>query len=613
MFRSLKLHSDLGAKRSRANKPRIEALENRWLPNATTISGFVYSDSNNSGIYAAGEQGIGGNTIQLENANGQVINTTTTDANGHYVFTTDNTATTQPQTKEFDANFPAQVTNWSGTQSVPQFDPALGTLTGVVVISKASLTSDIQVQSLDSAASHVTGNVTGKATLTVGSNGAVAPLVTDLATAEDVDLPAYDNAGLFQGGANHDFGSKTAQNSSEISLTSTNADLSQFIGAGQIQLTEGVVATSSAAGPANLLTKVNSTADGAVRIIYHYTPSNTLKPGQYIVTEPYTPAGYFDGKNTADNIHVLPPIPKNTIPVTLTAQNDSTTNNFGKLVPANLSGFVYVDNANTGVHATAAAGIPGSQGIGGVTLNLSGIDDLGTLHNQNTVTAADGSYSFTSLRPGGYTITEPQQPAGYLDGKTTVGSQGGATQGVDTIAGIPLAQGVNGTDNNFGKLQPAQVGGFVYYDKNNNGVRDVGDDGIANVTVNLSGVNLQGQEIMRSVQTNADGSYSFGQLYPGSYSLADVQPTGYVAGVNSLGNLGGTKDTTHLFVTLAGNAVGTDYNFGNTLPPTNPPAPPPTPPPTPAPKPPPAIESQQSPPAELSKRMFVGGDWTRWV
>ena len=63
-----------------------------------------------------------------------------------------------------------------------------------------------------------------------------------------------------------------------------------------------------------------------------------------------------------------------------------------------------------------------------------------------TTTAADGSYSFGTLRPGTYTITETQ-PAGFLDGKDTIGTPGGTT-GNDVFSNIVLNEGVNGTNNN---------------------------------------------------------------------------------------------------------------------------------------------------------------------
>ena len=59
---------------------------------------------------------------------------------------------------------------------------------------------------------------------------------------------------------------------------------------------------------------------------------------------------------------------------------------------------------------------------------------------------------FSGLAAGTYTITETQ-PAGYTDGKDTIGTQGG-TVGADTFTGIVLSGGVSGSNYNFGEHAP---------------------------------------------------------------------------------------------------------------------------------------------------------------
>ncbi len=73
-------------------------------------------------------------------------------------------------------------------------------------------------------------------------------------------------------------------------------------------------------------------------------------------------------------------------------------------------------------------------------------------------TGADGSYSFTGLAAGNYTITETQ-PDGFNDGLdflgTVNGEQRGNDNGEDAFTEIVLASGENGIDYIFSKVQIA--------------------------------------------------------------------------------------------------------------------------------------------------------------
>src|SRR5262249_39108605 len=154
-------------------------------------------------------------------------------------------------------------------------------------------------------------------------------------------------------------------------------------------------------------------------------------------------------------------------------------------------------------------------------------------------TAADGSYTYTGLRPGSYVLTDGQ-PAGFLDGKNTIGSQGGTASSTQ-LSNINLTFGVNGVNNNFGELAPGSVSGFVYDDKQHAAVRRAGDPGIANVAIARAGIADLGNQVNLHPTTAGDGSYSFTSLRPGSYTITETQPAGFLQGTNNIGSLGGTK------------------------------------------------------------------------
>jgi hypothetical protein len=119
---------------------------------------------------------------------------------------------------------------------------------------------------------------------------------------------------------------------------------------------------------------------------------------------------------------------------------------------ASLSGHVYFDmNGNNHFD-------PG-EGVQGVTVELRVTFDNGLTVSVGSVqTAVDGSYSFTGLPLGTYTILKTQ-PAGYQEGNDQIGTVNGATDGFllqdrvlgnDQFYGIILNAGDQGINYDFG-------------------------------------------------------------------------------------------------------------------------------------------------------------------
>ncbi|HYT93187.1 MAG TPA: SdrD B-like domain-containing protein [Gemmataceae bacterium] len=243
-----------------------------------------------------------------------------------------------------------------------------------------------------------------------------------------------------------------------------------------------------------------------------------------------------------------------------------------------LAGFVYRDDNNNGVFELGL----GEAGIQGVTVTLTGTDFLNNPVNLSVMTDGTGLYTFPSLRPGTYTITETQ-PGGFLDGKDTQGTPGNGTAANDQFANITVGDGVNGVNNNFGELGPASLSGFVYRDDNNNGVFEpgLGEVAISGVTLTLTGTDDLGNA-NTTTTTLGTGAYSFANLRPGTYTLTETQPSGFLDGKDTQGTPGnGTVANDQLAnITLAAGVNGVNNDFGELpLPPPSPPPPPPPPPP----------------------------------
>ena len=212
----------------------------------------------------------------------------------------------------------------------------------------------------------------------------------------------------------------------------------------------------------------------------------------------------------------------------MTSGESGVNYNFGQVLPASLSGEVYVDaNSNDVLDA-------GESGLSGVTVTLSGTNNLGQTVSATATTASNGTYSFTGLRPGNYTITETK-PAGYTAETANAGSLGG-TVTVGAVSTITVLSGNAGVSYNFGEIVPLtdSLSGTVYNDITGNGLSadDTPESGVVvdlYKDVNGNGVlDASDGSPIATYTTGANGQYSFTNLPAGAYIVAEVTPSGYV-------------------------------------------------------------------------------------
>lgn len=334
----------------------------------------------------------------------------------------------------------------------------------------------------------------------------------------------------------------------------------------------------------NLVTR--SRADGTFRF-------SGLAGGTYDLTQTH-PAGVLDGRETAgssggtvDNSGFdTTPAHNRIAAIALAPGAQATGYLFGER-PAprqgNLFGRVYLDSNGNG---RADADEPG---IAGVVLHLEGQTLGGQALKLSVTSAASGAYAFTDVAPSseaGYTISQVQ-PVGYVDGATSApsGARSGSPNaakpvpagGMDTIAGILVVAGANLAGYDFGeRAEPGtSIGGSVYHDANDNGVRDAGEAGIAGVQFTLSGRDQDGKDVQRSAVSGADGGFSFTALAPSDaagYVLVQTQPAGWGDGKTSIASglpgipgakpvAAGGADSVRAIVLAAGKALD-GYLFG---------------------------------------------------
>jgi uncharacterized repeat protein (TIGR01451 family) len=238
------------------------------------------------------------------------------------------------------------------------------------------------------------------------------------------------------------------------------------------------------------------------------------------------------------------------------------------VVSSSLAGRVWKDTDESGTLNEAEP-----AGINGVVITLSGGAWDGATINRTTTTSilggVTGSYKFSGLPEGAYTITETQPLIYYFDGADIVGSacgtvNCGTVSANDTISEIQLAAAANGINYNFGEIPAASISGYVWHDQDNDGNRDGGETtGIQNVAITLSGIDVNGS-VSAATTTNASGAYSFGPLRAGTYTVTETQPSSpWLPGMAAIGTIVNVDGTPQTATGIAFNTWGVGY--GNSI------------------------------------------------
>ena len=79
------------------------------------------------------------------------------------------------------------------------------------------------------------------------------------------------------------------------------------------------------------------------------------------------------------------------------------------------------------------------------------------------------------------------------------------------------------------------ISGVVFQDSNNDGIQDAGEVGIAGVQIVLTGTDVFGNPVQRTVLTDANGVYTFDGLPEGTFTVTQIQPQGFDDGIDAGG------------------------------------------------------------------------------
>ena len=205
---------------------------------------------------------------------------------------------------------------------------------------------------------------------------------------------------------------------------------------------------------------------------------------------------------------------------------------------------------------------PGETGIEGVTVRLKSAGPDGVLGTgddvveDTTTTGPDGSYLFTGVTPGAYTVdvltaTLPGLGVGY---SLTNGPQ---SRGNPTIPFTVLPGGMYlRADFGFDKAATFSITDAVWLDSDEDGLFDAGERPFADITIAL--LDSSG-DVVATTRSGSDGSFSFSGLENGTYDIRVTDRDGTLVPYDGTTTFGEAFERTGLVVSgsdLANESFG---------------------------------------------------------
>ncbi|RKP57116.1 hypothetical protein D7Z26_03800 [Cohnella endophytica] len=262
-----------------------------------------------------------------------------------------------------------------------------------------------------------------------------------------------------------------------------------------------------------------------------------LLPGTYKVKFAL-PAGYmFTAKNAAsDTIDSnVNPSTGITDSIILPPGKDDMTIDAGIVKLAALGDYVWMDRNLNGIQNA------GEPGVDGVTVELMANDGVTPATDKDgnpiasVVTSSGGAYYFGNLVPGTY-VVKFDIPAGYVATQRKAGSDDNMDSDIGTnglTSAITLVPGQVKLSVDAGLVKLVTLGDTLWLDDNIIGSQDGEPVATAasNVTVGLydeNGAPIMAGAVPVTTTTDMNGKYSFADLYPGKYKVKFDLPSGYI-------------------------------------------------------------------------------------
>ena len=544
-----------------------------------SLSGTVYRDDSRNGDQDGTEPGYSGVTVQLLDASGNVVATTTTDTNGTYSFSklpdgtysvkvvkdgelADTEQTEDPDATKDNASEPVTLGEDNPTKDhidfgyVPDYsihglvyrDGDRDETHGVTEKGYANQTVELRDKDGKVVATTTTDEngaysfaklPAGDYTVKVVKDGAL----TDLDQTEDPDSTKDSASGVISLGNDHR--TETDVNFGYIANNSINGTIYRDGDRdGRKGDTEGrysgvTVQLLDASG--NVVATTTTDKDG--KYSFEHLPDGTysvkvVKDGALTDTDQTG-----DPDNKLDNASE---------PITLDEKNPTKGDvDFGYVPNNTIKGTVYRDDNRD---KTINGDEPGLERV-----SVQLLDEDGKVL-QTLDTDADGNYAFQHLPDGKYTVKvvrsssikdydQTEDPDATVDDTSAVYTMG---------PGHSLQENVN-----FGYVPDYSIAGRVYRDSDKSGSYTDGEETFGGVTVDL--LDKDGN-VVGTTTTDKDGNYSFEKLPAGTYRVK-VHPDGALAGLDQTEDPDGIADSMSGEITIGfDNQLVTGVNFGYVAP-----------------------------------------------
>ena len=547
--------------------------------NNNSLSGTVYRDDSRNGDQDGTEPGYSGVTVQLLDKDGQVIATTTTDANGNYSFSklpdgtysvkvvkdgelADTEQTEDPDATKDGSSEPVTLGEDNPTKDhidfgyVPDYS-----IHGLVyrdgdrnethgATEKGYANQTVELRDKD-------GKVV--ATTTTDANGAYSfsklpaddytvkvvkdGALTDLDQTEDPDSTKDSASGVIS--LSNDHRTRTDVNFGYIANNSINGTIYRD---GDRDGKKGDTEGRYSGVTVQLLDKdgkviATTTTDKDGKYSFEHLPDGTysvkvVKDGALADTDQTG-----DPDNKLDNASE---------PITLDEKNPTKGDvDFGYVPNNTIKGTVYRDDNRDKM-------IDGDEpGLERVSVQL--LDEDGNVL-QTLDTDADGNYAFQHLPDGKYTVKvvrsssikdydQTEDPDATIDDTSAVYTMGPENSLQEKV--------------NFGYVPDYSIAGRVYRDSDKSGSYTDGEETFSGVTVDL--LDKDGN-VVATTTTDKDGKYSFEKLPAGTYRVK-VHPDGDLAGLDQTEDPDGIADSMSGEITIGfENQLVTGVNFGYVAP-----------------------------------------------